>query len=176
MLRLVTQFDDPSARPSVATPTCAGCCSCCCCCIATSITTSAYTAMSLSQTARSAAKSQGHIETASCLGWAAIVLLMPGAVAIIAIIALYFSSEAIDARLPVAAVLWPLALYGLYRYAGARRPIRDASRVWFWGSILFTTELVIGFIILAASPGAYLVLALLLSAGGIWGARRLTHA
>lgn len=32
MLKLVSQFDPPQARPSQATPTCGGCCSCCCCC------------------------------------------------------------------------------------------------------------------------------------------------
>src|SRR5258705_244145 len=34
MIRLVHQFDDPRARPSVAS---ASCCCCCCCCIATTI-------------------------------------------------------------------------------------------------------------------------------------------
>ncbi len=32
MLKLVSQFDHPQARPSHATPTCGGCSSCCCCC------------------------------------------------------------------------------------------------------------------------------------------------
>jgi len=45
LIRLVTQFDPPTARPAVATPTCccAGC-SCCCCCIVTAISASIYTA------------------------------------------------------------------------------------------------------------------------------------
>ena len=45
MVRLVTQFDNADSRPSLATPTCAGCCcSCCCCCAVTAISVAAISA------------------------------------------------------------------------------------------------------------------------------------
>lgn len=43
MLKLVTQFDNPEMRPSVATPTCGPCCCCCCCCVVTTIATGVIT-------------------------------------------------------------------------------------------------------------------------------------
>lgn len=45
MIRLVTQFDRPTARAAVATPTCGGCC-CCCCCVVTAAASSIYLAVS----------------------------------------------------------------------------------------------------------------------------------
>jgi hypothetical protein len=55
VIRLVTQFDRPSARPAVATPTCccAGCC-CCCSCIVTVAGSSIYTAVNAQSIRRSA--------------------------------------------------------------------------------------------------------------------------
>jgi hypothetical protein len=44
MIRLVHQFDSPSARPSVAAPKSSGCCCCCCCCLATLVGSSILTA------------------------------------------------------------------------------------------------------------------------------------
>lgn len=44
VIRLVTQFDRPTARPAAATPTCSCGCSCCCCCIVTAVGASIYTA------------------------------------------------------------------------------------------------------------------------------------
>ena len=54
MIRLVTQFDAPSARPAAATPTCScgGCSSCCCCCIVTAIGASIYTAVNVNRLQR----------------------------------------------------------------------------------------------------------------------------
>ena len=43
MLKLVTQFDNPEMKPSVATPTCGGCCCCCCCCVVTTFATGVIT-------------------------------------------------------------------------------------------------------------------------------------
>ena len=44
MIRLVHQFDAPSARPSVASPKSSGCSCCCCCCLATLVGSSILTA------------------------------------------------------------------------------------------------------------------------------------
>lgn len=47
MLKLVTQFDNPEMRPSVATPTCGPCCCCCCCCVVTTITSGVITSRNI---------------------------------------------------------------------------------------------------------------------------------
>jgi hypothetical protein len=49
VIRLVTQFDPPSYRVAVATPTCGGCC-CCCCCVVTFVGASALTARDAQRT------------------------------------------------------------------------------------------------------------------------------
>ena len=41
MVKLVTQFDNADSKPSLATPTCAGCCCCCCCCVVSAISVAA---------------------------------------------------------------------------------------------------------------------------------------
>ncbi|MBU4099687.1 hypothetical protein KJ980_08665 [Patescibacteria group bacterium] len=49
MIKLVTQFDDPTKRVAISTPTC---CCCCCCCIATITTSSAITYLNLNNIAK----------------------------------------------------------------------------------------------------------------------------
>lgn len=66
MLKLVSQFDPPQARPSQATPTC--CCSCCCCCLFSTIVGTLWASSMLGErnvpAPSEAASSQP--ETASC--------------------------------------------------------------------------------------------------------------
>ena len=44
MIKLVSQFDNENSRPSLATPTCAGCCCCCCCCLITTVAAASISA------------------------------------------------------------------------------------------------------------------------------------
>ena len=45
VIKLVSQFDNENSRPSLATPTCAGCsCCCCCCCLVTTIAAASISA------------------------------------------------------------------------------------------------------------------------------------
>jgi hypothetical protein len=177
MVRLVTQFDEPSARPSVATPTCAGCCSCCCCCcVATTIATTTYTTLDVRKTAADAGVDVDRANLAEFFGCFSFMALLPGAVGALAVIVMVFSDVDMDWRFVPTALLWPAALYGLYRYAGDRQPARTAGCVWFAGMILFVIELVLGGIALLASPWLYVICMPLAAIAGVWGARRLTNA
>ncbi len=49
MLKLINQFDNPNMRPTVATPTCAGCCCCCCCCVISTLATGIITTRNVAQ-------------------------------------------------------------------------------------------------------------------------------
>ncbi len=128
MIRLVTQFDHPSARPAAATPSCCGC-SCCCSCVVTLASASIYSAISAQRILRDARR-----ESPERVHWRS---PWPGVVGFfalpLAVLAVWLGANLTDALvtggLPLLVIVW-LVLVGLaYSGAGAARPWARASAV-----------------------------------------------
>ena len=141
MIRLVTQFDQPSTRVTAATPTCCcGGCSCCCCCIVTAIAVSTYSAVSAQGILRRAEQ-----ETPERVRWRS---PWPGVVGFFSLTAAIFVIGLISAAggggdagaLLVIPLLW-LGLLGFaYWGAGAGRPWLRASAVVAIGCAALVVE------------------------------------
>ncbi len=136
MIRLVTQFDQPSARAAAATPTCGcGCCCSCCCCIVTLIGASTYTAVSAQGVLRRAKElSPERVKWTS--PWPGVLGVLALPVTLLVAIFTWWT-------VVIPFVVW-LVLVGLaYRGAGARRPWAGAAVVVALGSVALVAEFVI---------------------------------
>jgi hypothetical protein len=135
VIRLVTQFDDPETRISVATPTCGACCCCCCCCIATAVSSSAYTAMNLRAYARVLDERTGK----SPSPWPELL----GALSFVIVVAVGLATAGVagGAAIVVPALAWFLILLGLYSWVGSRSPWLPA----LWTVLITGVALVVEF-------------------------------
>lgn len=102
MIKLITQFDDPTKRVAIATPTC---CCCCCCCVATIATSSAITFLNLNNIARN--KIQETEKKYSFTYAFAGLILLPLLLGIVLYLANFFS------KLFDSVIMWLLFLIGL---------------------------------------------------------------
>jgi hypothetical protein len=154
LIRLVTQFDPPTARPAYATPSCSS--SCCCCCVGSDVASLAFTAVN----AYSVAERE---ERVARMRWTAGTL---GGVALRASLALaYFLSSV------AWVVIWPVVVFAAYLIAQHRFPealgrtilivlaglFAALVELFFAAAVLSTTglivELFIGLVVAAASFG-----------------------
>lgn len=178
VVKLVMQFDDAEASPTVATPTCGGCCCCCCCCLASAVSTSAFSSMHLRSIALQQPPSEdprpdprGH-RSAPVLGALAILLAV-----CFAVLAGSLAPVKGDAKAGVGAVagaaLWLAILVPLYRAVGARRAVLPAVATVVIGSAAAFVEFFVGAaLLLSESPGAYVPAAFGASALAIFAMHR----
>jgi O-antigen/teichoic acid export membrane protein len=108
LIRLVTQFDPPTARPAYATPSCSSSC-CCCCCVGTAVASLSFTAVNAYSVAEREERSVG-------VRWAAGIL---GALALPASLGLAFLFES-----AAWVLIWPIVL--LAAYLAAQQRLFDA--------------------------------------------------
>jgi hypothetical protein len=141
VIRLVTQFDQPSARATAATPTCCcGGCSCCCCCFVTAIAVSTYSAISAQR-----AFHRAEDETPARVRWRSPVpgvvgfFALPAAMIVIWLI-VEVSGAADAGALFAIALVWLGILGCAYWGAGARRPWLRAFTVVVIGCAAFVAE------------------------------------
>jgi hypothetical protein len=139
LIRLVTQFDRPTARPAAATPTCScGCSSCCCCCIVTASAASIYTAVhaqrALHRTAREAPE---RVST---------TFPLPGFLGFFALplagIALFLTAGAGSGTGSIlfALAVWFGAVTLAFHLAGAAAPWKRAALIVSLGTAAFVGE------------------------------------
>jgi hypothetical protein len=141
VIRLVTQFDRPSARPTAATPTCCcGGCSCCCCCIVTAVAVSTYSAVSAQGILhRNEQDAPERLRWAS--PWPGVVsfFALPAAITVIYVIATAIG-EADAVTLVLLGLLWAGILGCAYWGAGAGRPWLRAFAVVAIGMAALVVE------------------------------------
>ena len=119
MIALVTQFDHPSRRPSLAAPSGASSSSCCCCCIATAIGVSIFSAIHVGSIRRRALEAPSEAgRPVAPKPWPGVLGLFALTLAIAAGVLAAFVEEA--ALLFVTPLAWVVLLYLAYRGAGDR--------------------------------------------------------
>ncbi len=142
MIRLVTQFDLPSARPAVATPTC-GCCSCCCCCcVVTLASASTYSAVTAQRILR-----KPRVETLERARWRSPLpgllgfFALPTAALLVSLMLAGTDAAAgVLGLLVVLGLVWVVLLGLAYTGAGAQRPWAHAAAVVAIGLVAIVVE------------------------------------
>lgn len=143
LIRLVTQFDPPTARPAYATPSCSSSC-CCCCCVGTAVASLSFTAVN----AYSVAERQ---ERSTAMRWTAAVL---GGLALPVSLALAFFLSSAGWVL-----IWPLIVLAAFFVAEHKLPdalgratlivilslVAALVELVFAAAILSTTGLIVEF-------------------------------
>lgn len=140
MIALVTQFDDPSARPYVATPSGASSSSCCCCCVATVIGASIFSTIHVRSIRRQSLAAKTELRPADSL-W-------PELLASVALIAALVAGGLLGAvtggvLLFSVPLVWGSLLFAAYRGAGDDGRIGHAILTVIGGLLLGAVEFVI---------------------------------
>jgi hypothetical protein len=107
LIRLVTQFDPPTARTAYATPSCSSSCCCCCCCVGSAVASLSFTAVNAYSVAEREERSARTRWTAGMLGG----LALPASL----VLAYFLSSVAW-------VVIWPVVVLAAYLIAQHRFP------------------------------------------------------
>jgi hypothetical protein len=142
LIRLVTQFDDPAAGPSVAAPAGAsGCCSCCCCCIATAIGVSVFSTIHVRSLRRKALEHAEEEPKPVPSPWPEVLGAFAFAIALLIGIILGFATGGV--LLLTIPLVWGLLLYGAYRGAGDRSSLGHAAATVISGLLIALIEFVI---------------------------------
>jgi hypothetical protein len=153
LIRLVTQFDPPTARPAYATPSCSSSC-CCCCCVGTAVASLSFTAVNAFSVAEREERSVGA-------RWAAGIL---GGLALPASLALAYLLGSVAWVL-----LWPVLVLAAYLVAQHKLPealgrtfglvvvallaalVELAFAAGFLSTAGLIVELIVGLVVAAAS-------------------------
>jgi hypothetical protein len=150
VIRLVTQFDGPAARPSVAAPAGAsGCCSSCCCCVATVIGVSAFSTIHVRSLRLKALRERAEVEPRPAdSSWPEV--LGAFALAIALIVSSLLGAVSGGALFFAFPLVWGFLLYRAYRGAGDPSKTLHAILTVIAGVVIFVVE----FVIWAAALGA----------------------
>jgi len=136
VIRLATQFDPPSHRAAVATPTCGGCSCCCCCCVVTLVGASAFTARDAQRTLHRTVEARPEAET-----WRSPLPGVVGALALSVALILGVLTVSIGALAVVLGLgVWFALVAAAYRGAGHPSPWGRSVVVVVIGSVALVIE------------------------------------
>lgn len=139
MIRLVTQFDVPTARPAAATPTCgSSSCSCCSCCIGTAVASMAFTAISVHHRGQDSDVHPARRRGATLLGF----LALPTGIG--AGVAVWESTGSGGAALVLTTAVWLACAAAAYRLARTGRWFGRALGVVVVGAVAGFIEFAVG--------------------------------
>jgi hypothetical protein len=165
LIRLVTQFDPPTARPAYATPSCSSSC-CCCCCVGTAVASLSFTAVNAYSVAEREERRVGVRWTAGILGGLALpaslalayvlgsvswVLIWPAVVLAAYLVAQHRLPDALGRTVMIVVVALLAALVEFFfALATLSTAVSTADLIFELGLIF---ELVVGLVVAAASFG-----------------------